>query len=145
MDSLSWPLIIFQAVSPKTMDSLGLLISSKSVIPYFIRNNVLLNFLLKCHSPFWRRTECRQSHLPVCRMMRRRSISFSSVIPRSGGGRSGDNLISRYVGWRDVAQFPSQGSFPVLSDDETSKMSSPVCLVQRCHRSKCLFLQTISL
>jgi len=33
----------------------------------------------------------------------------------------------------------------VLSDDEISKVSSPVCLVQRCHQSKCLFLQTISL
>ena len=47
-------------------------------------------------------------------MTRRRSISFSSVIPR-------------------------------LSDDEMSKMLFPVCLVRRCHQSKYLFLQTISL
>jgi len=112
MDSLSLPLITFQAVSPKQRTAW-----------------VYISFFQKCHPLLYQKTRCRsifrinikviiprfgggrscrQSHLPVCRMTRRRSISFSSVIPR-------------------------------LSDDEMSKMSSPVCLVQRCHQSKCLF------
>ena len=135
------------------------------LIPCYCQNSIgdLWNTLVPT-------TECRQSHLPICRMTRRRSISSSSVIPHFGGGRSVDNLISRYVGWRDVAQFPFQVIIPRfgggrsvdnlisryvgwrdvtqisfssvilrLSDDEMSKMSSSVCLVQRCHQSKCLF------
>jgi len=92
-------------------------------------NLSLPSFSKKC-SPLLYQKQC------VAQIFR---INIKVIIPRFGGGRSVDNLISRYVGWRDVAQFPSQVSFPVLSDDEMSKMSSPVCLVQRCHQSKGLF------
>ena len=101
------------------MDSLSLpFFFPKVPSPALSENEMSLNFPHQYqgyHSPPWQRTECRQSYIPVCRMTRRHSISFSSVIPRF---------------------FP---------DDEMSKVSSPVCLVQRCHQSKCLFLQTISL
>ena len=112
------PLITFQAVSPKQWTAW-----------------VYLHFPKKC-SPLLYQKQC------VAKFFR---INVKVIIPRFGGGRSVDNLISRYVGWRDVAQFPSQVSFPVLSDDEMSKVSCPVCLVQRCHQPKRLFLQTISL
>jgi len=136
MDSLSLSSICFQVVSPKQMDNLSLpLITFQTVSPKQRTAWVYLSFSQKCHPLLYQKTRCRSIF----------RINIKVIIPRFGGGRSVANLISRYVGWRDVAQFPSQVSFPVLSDDEMSKMSSPVCLVQRCHRSKCLFLQTISL
>jgi len=67
-------------------------------------------------------------------------------------------FILRFVGTRNIKFHSPVGRItevysnsvfssviPHLSDDEMSKVSSPVCLVQRCHQSKCLFLQTISL
>ena len=83
------------------------------------------------------------------------SLNFSHLI---------SNFIPRFVGTRNIKfhsplcrnteyqmSFPGLSEhgissvIPRLSDDEMSKVSFPVCLVQRCHQSKCLFLQTISL
>jgi len=68
------------------------------------------------------------------------------------------NVIPQFIGIRSIKFHSPVGRItevysnsvfssvvPRLSDDGMSKVSSPVCLVQRCHRSKCLFLQTISL
>ena len=59
-------------------------------------------------------------------------ITFQAVSPK------------QWTTWVYLPWFPQVSSL-VLSDDEMSKVSSQVCLVQRCHQSKCLFLKTISL
>ena len=104
------------------MDSLSLPFTFPKVSsPALSENEMSLNFSHQYqgyHSPFWWRTECRQSHLPVCRMTRRHSISFSSVTPR-------------FVGWRNVKKVIPSVSCPEMS---------PIKL-----NLKCLFLQTISL
>ena len=82
-------------------------------------SNVIPRFIeirnIKCHSPIYRITERKKRLSPVCRITEVHSNSVFSSV------------------------------IPCLSEDEMSKVSSPVCLVQRCHQSKCLFLQTISL
>jgi len=114
MDNLSSSFIWFQVVSPKQMDNLSLpLITFQVVSPRQWTAWVYLHFPKKC-SPLLYQKQC------VSQIFR---INIKVIIPRFGGGRSVDNLISRYVGWRDVAQFPSQVSFPVC------RMTK----CQRCH------------
>ena len=52
-------------------------------------------------------------------------------------------FIPRFVSFPALSEHGISSVIPRLSDDEMSKVSSLVCLVQRCHQSKCLFLQTI--
>jgi len=117
MDSLSLPLITFQAVSLKQRTAW-----------------VYISFFQKCHPLLYQKTRCRSIF----------RINIKVIIPHFGGGRSVDNLISRYVGWRDVAQFPFQVSFP----------GCRMTKCQRCHpqyvwsrdviNQNVCFLQTIS-
>jgi len=92
-------------------------LSSKSVIPCFIRKQGVAQFF---------------------------AFNIKVIIPRFGGGRSVDNLISRYVGWRDVAQFPFQVSFPVCRMTKCQRCH-PQCVWSRdvINQNVC-FLQTIS-
>ena len=116
-------LLLFQVVSPKQWTTWVYLHFPKSVIPCFARKRDVTQ-------------------------------SFASL----------SNFIPRFVGTRNINVHPQlcrnteyQCSFPALSehgissviprlsDDEMSKVSSLVCLVQSCHQPKRLFLQTISL
>ena len=92
-------------------------------------NLSLPSFSKKCHPLLRQKTRCHsilriniKFHSPLCRNMEYQ-ISFPA--------------LSEY----GISNFSSV--IPRLSDDEMSKVSSPVCLVQRCHQSKCMFLQTI--
>jgi len=137
------------------MDNLSLpSFSKKSVIPCFARKrdvtqsfaslpNVIPRFIgirnTECHFPVYRNTEYQMSFPGLL------EYGISSVIPRLAGIRNikFHSPVGRITKVYSNSVFSSV--IPRLSDDEMSKVSSPVCLVQRCHQSKCLFLQTISL
>jgi len=88
----------------------------------------LLSFSKKRHPLLRQKTRCHS----ILRII----IKFHSPLCRN---------TEYQVSFPALSEHGISSVIPRLSDDEMSKVSSPVCLVQRCHQSKCLFLQTISL
>jgi len=145
MDSSSLPFVMFQAVSPKQWTTWvyfyhvfersvlnnGQLESIFYCFKWSVLNNGQLEFTFifqKVSSPASSENEMslNPSHHYQISFPALSEHGISMFIPRFVGTRN-IKRHSPFVGWRNV------------------KSVIPVCLVQRCHQSKCLFLQTISL
>jgi len=115
--------LLFQVVSPKQWTTWVYLHFPQSVIPCFVRKrDVTQSFAsLSNFIPRFVGTRNIKFHSPLCR-----NTEYQMSFP-------------------GLSEHGISSVIPRLSDDEMSKVSFPVCLVQRCHQSKCLFLQTISL
>jgi len=144
------------------MDNLSLPFLFKSVIPSFIRKRDVTH----CFAPISRLsfpalseygisnfiprfvglTEYQKSFPDLSDYGRKKRLSpvcrITEVHSNSAFSKNSHLPVCR-ITRRHPISFSS--IIPRLSDDEMSKMSSRVCLVQRCHQSKCLFLQSVSL